>query len=166
MNPAWNSIAECLRSEIAGYGGMIHLFEEQQQQLFARDPDAVLRLSNEIESQVRLLHEQRRNREALVSAFATAHGQSASSTLRSLLNFFPAEVRPLLEALLSEVNVLIHRVRRVSRHNQILLARTIEQHQQILRQLRPDAFTQTYAANGRVSLTSNARPPASLQVAG
>jgi flagellar biosynthesis/type III secretory pathway chaperone len=166
MNPAWNSIAECLRSEIAEYGGLLSLFEQQQARLFARDPDSVLRLSSEIEAQLRLLHEQRRNREALVASLATSHGQPATATLRSLLPHFTPAVRPLLEALIDEVNVLIHRVRRVSRHNHLLLARTVEQQQVLLRQLRPDAFTQTYAPNGRVSLTSNARPPASLQAAG
>jgi hypothetical protein len=35
-----------------------------------------------------------------------------------------------------------------------------------MRQLRPDAFVQTYSAGGRKSLTSNARPAASLQAAG
>ncbi|MFI5337159.1 MAG: flagellar protein FlgN [Opitutales bacterium] len=166
MNQAWNSIADSLRAEIAEYGGLLHLFEQQQQSLFARDPDAVLRFSTEIEAQVRTLHEQRRNREALVAAFATGHDQPASATLRSLLPNFPAAVRPLLEALIAEVNVLIHRVRRVSRHNHLLLARTVEQHQLLLRQLRPDTFTHTYAADGRASVTSNARPPASLQAAG
>ncbi len=166
MNSAWNSIAECLRTEIAGYGGLLARFEQQQQALFSRDPDAVLRLSTEIESQVRTLHEQRRNREALVAAHATGNGQPATATLASLLPVFPAEVRPLLEALIREVNVLIHRVRRTSRQNHTLLARTVDQHQQLLRQLRPDTFTQTYAPNGRVSITSNARPAPSLRAAG
>lgn len=166
MNPVWISLTESLRSEIAEYGGLLHLFEEQQKCLFARDPDAVLRLSSDIESQVRTLHEHRRNREALVAAVATGQGQPASSTLRSLLPFFSADMRPLLEALIAEINVLIHRVRRTSRHNHTLLARTVEQHQLTLRQLRPDAFTQTYAPNGRVSITSNTRPAPSLQAAG
>ena len=47
------------------------------------------------------------------------------------------------------------RVRRTSRHNHTVLSRTLELHQETLRQLRPDAFTKTYAATGRVSLASN-----------
>lgn len=166
MNPAWQTLAECLRAEIVEYGALLRLFEEQQQALFARDPDTVLRYSAEIEQQVRLLHEQRRNREALVAAFATEHGHAPTSTLRALLPIFEADFRPLLEALITEINVLIHRVRRAVRHNHTLLAHTVEQHQQILRQLRPDSFTQTYAPNGRVSLTNNTRPAPALQAAG
>ena len=126
----------------------------------------MLHLSTEIEAQVRSLHEHRRHREALVAAAATGHGQPASATLRSLLPFFQAEVRPLLQALVGEVNVLIHRVRRTSRQNHTLLARTVDHHQQLLRQLRPDAFTQTYAPSGRVSITPTARPTATLRAAG
>ena len=60
-------------------------------------------------------------------------------------------VQPLLEALINELNVLIHRVRRMNRHNHALLARAVSSHREILQALRPEAFTQTYAANGRVA---------------
>jgi len=165
MNQNWKIIADALRNEIAEYGGLLGLFEEQQRQLFARDPDAVLRLSGEIETLVRQLHESRRNREALVAAFATEHGELPTATLRSLLPHFDAEVRPLLEALIAEINVLVHRVRRVSRHNQSMLSRAVEAQQELLRQLRPDAFMHTYAASGRVTL-SGVRPEPALRVAG
>jgi len=165
MNAYWESIAECLRSEIAEYGGLLHLFEAQQQSLFSRDADAVLRLSATIEEHVVVLSDCRRRREQSVAIFATAHGQSASSTLRSMLPWIPADARPLIEALIAEVNVLIHRVRRATRHNHALLARTVEAHQETLRQLRPDAFMKTYASSGRVSLSPVRATPA-LRAAG
>jgi flagellar biosynthesis/type III secretory pathway chaperone len=165
MKPHWTEIVDILRQELAGYGTLLRLFEEQQQQLFARDPEAVLQLGSDIERQVRVLHEVRRGRESLVAAFAGRHGQPVTATLRSLLPHFVAEVQPLIEALIKEINVLIHRVRRASRHNHTLLARAVESHQQTLRTLRPDAFTQTYAPTGRLSLTS-AHPAASLRAAG
>ncbi len=165
MDHAWKIIADALRHEIAEYGGLLHLFEDQQRYLFARNPDAVLRLSGEIESLVQSLHESRRNREALVAAFATENNELPTATLRTLLPHFAADVRPLLEALISEINILIHRVRRTSRHNHSLLSRTVEAQQELLRQLRPDAFTQTYAPTGRVSLTG-VRPEPAFKVAG
>jgi flagellar biosynthesis/type III secretory pathway chaperone len=165
MNNAWTPIADSLRNEIAEYGGLLHLFEQQQRRLFARDADGVLQLSADIEAQVRTLHDCRLVREEAVAAFALTNGQLASVTLRSLLPLFAVEVRPLLEALINEVNVLIHRIRRVSKHNNTLLARAIETHQQVLRQLRPDAFTSTYAPNGRMA-SAAVRPSPVLQAAG
>jgi len=166
MNEPWTIIAESLRTEIAGFGGLLNLFEEQQQRLFARDTDGVLRLSSEIEAHTHQMHLDRTRREQVVAEFALTQQQPAGSTLRSLLNFLPTAVRPLLEALISDVNRLIHRVRRLTRQNHLLLARAVESRQDLLRTLRPDAFQQTYSAAGRKSVVSNARAAGALQAAG
>lgn len=165
MSQLWKSIADALRAEVAEYGGLLHLFNEQQRLLFARDPDAVLRLSLEIEAQVARLHDCRMHREQVVVDFARLHGHPASATLRSMLPSITEEARPLVEALIGEVNRLIHRTRRVTRHNHALLARAVETHQELLRVMRPEAFTSTYAADGRKS-PARMRPAPALQAAG
>jgi flagellar biosynthesis/type III secretory pathway chaperone len=163
--PAWQTIAACLRAELAEYGGLLGHFEEQQRFLFERDASQVLRLSSVIEEQTHLLHDTRRQRENAVAAFAASNARPTTATLRSLLPLVEADARPLLEALIDEVNHLLHRVRRVSRHNHTLLSRTVELHQETLRLARPDAFTQTYAPNGRMMLGHVQSNPA-LQAAG
>lgn len=165
MSTHWEFIAECLRAELADYGGLLHLFEEQQRSLFDRNPDDVLRLANAIEGQARSVGESRCRREQAVAAFAQAHGKPSTTTLRAMLPLIDADARPLLEALINEVNTLLHRVRRTSRHNHTLLSRTLEVHQETLQQLRPNSFTKTYSPAGRVSLVS-ARPAATLRAAG
>ena len=55
MKINWEYIAECLRAELADYGGLLHLFENQQCALFNRDADSVLRFANEIEAHARAL---------------------------------------------------------------------------------------------------------------
>lgn len=162
MNQEWNLIADRLRQEVAEYGGLLQLFGRQEEALYERDADGVLRLSAAIEQQVLALHDFRRRREEAVAAFATARGAPATATLRSLLPHFAPAVRPLLEALVNEVNVLVHRVRRISRHNHTLLARAVDTHQQTLRALRPGDFTQTYAPNGRASISTPRQPAAFL----
>ena len=165
MNIRWESIADALRAELAEYGGLLHRFEAQQQSLLARDSAAVLQLSTEIEAQTRLAADRREQRERLVASFALGHGQPANATLRALLPLIEDVARPLLEALIAEVNVLLHRVRRANRHNHALLARTVEMHQEMLQQLRPTAFTKTYAPDGRVSVATGTAA-SSLRVAG
>lgn len=160
----WQSIAESLRQELTEYGALLSLFEQQQECLFKRDPDAVLRLGGEIEGQAHILQDCRARREQAVASFATSVGAAANATLRSLLPHVESDARPLLEALINEINVLLHRVRRTSRHNHALLSRTLELHQETLRQLRPDAFTKTYSPSGRVSLAAAGAP--SLRAAG
>lgn len=161
----WQPVAESLRKELAEYGALLNLFEQQQECLFRRDPDAVLRLGGEIEDQAQILNDCRRRREQAVASLAVYCRQPATITLRALLPRVESDARPLLEALINEINHLLHRVRRTSRHNHTLLSRTLELHQETLRQLRPDSFTKTYASNGRVSIAGAASTPA-LRVAG
>ena len=150
----WQPIAESLRAELAEYGGLLALFEEQQKYLFERNADEVLRLSTTIEQHMYAVQSCRRHREEVVAAFAAAQVQPANATLRSMLPLVEAAARPLLEALISEVNRLLHRVRRTSRQNHLYLSRTVSLHQEILQQILPNAFTKTYSPAGRVSIAT------------
>jgi hypothetical protein len=162
---SWESIASALRDELAESGQLLGLFEQQQQQLFDRDAGAVLNTGYEIEAQARAVGESRVRRELAVGALAEAHGLPTTSTLRSLLHLVEPAARPLLEALIAEVNLLLHRIRRVSRQNHTLLARAIEMNQETLQHLRPQAFPRTYSPAGRVALAP-AEPVATLKAAG
>ena len=167
MNNTWESIAQSLRDELQEYGGLLSLFEEQQGALFRRDSAGVLASVSLIEQQAQAAAGKRQRREQLVRDFARANGQPPLSTLRSLLPCFPAEVRPMLEALIDEVNRLVHRARRHARQNSLLLQRAIELHQEALRVLRPESFTKTYSARGQVSVaTATAAPATALQAVG
>lgn len=162
---SWETIAGHLREELADYGGLLHLFEAQQRALFDRDAAAVLQLATEIETHARTLAESRHRREQAVATFATDNDRPASSSLRSLLAFIEPDAQPLIEALINEVNTLLHRVRRTSRHNHSLLTRAVEVHQETLAHLRPNSFTKTYSPGGRVSVAS-AHSSATLHVSG
>jgi flagellar biosynthesis/type III secretory pathway chaperone len=161
----WEFIAECLRSELADYGGLLHLFEAQQRALFDRDASTVLQLATEIEHHARALSQSRSRREQAVTAFATENARPGSSSLRSLIPLIELDAQPLIEALINEVNTLLHRVRRTSRHNHSLLTRAVEVHQETLSHLRPNAFTKTYSPGGRISVSS-AHSSATLRAAG
>ncbi len=165
MTTHWEFIAESLRAELADYGGLLHLFETQQRALFDRDATNVLRLAGEIETHARTLAETRTRRERIVAEFATENGRPSTTSLRAMLPLIEADARPLLEALINEVNLLLHRVRRTSRHNHSMLSRAVEVHQEMLQQLRPNAFTKTYSPAGRVSVAA-ANPSTTLCAAG
>jgi len=150
-HPAWEEIAGDLRTEIAGYGGLLNALAAQQRSVLGRDVPAIVRLTGEIEALLEELQGHRRRREAAVADFARRHDLPAAATLRSLLPLFEEAARPLLEALMAEVNVLIHRTRRLNRHNHALLAHAAATHREIMQSLRPDAFIQTYTAGGRVA---------------
>ncbi len=167
MNNTWELIAHSLRDELQEYGGLLGLFEEQQGALFRRDAMGVLSTVTAIEEQARAAAGKRLAREQLVREFAQSQGRSPNATLRSLLECFPSEVRPMFEALISEINLLVHRARRGVRQNTMLLQRAIEMHQETLRTLRPESFTKTYSQRGQVSVTAPvAVAPGTLQAVG
>lgn len=161
----WPEIVTSLRAELAEYGGLLALFDEQQRALFAREANEVLRLSVVVEQQVRTLGHCRQRRESLVAGFATAHGRPEGATLRSLLPLIEDSARPLVEALIAEVNRLLHRVRHLSRQNHQLLSRAVSIHQETLEQLRPQAFTKTYTPAGRVTIAAS-QAASTLRAAG
>ncbi len=155
MNISWEFITECLRNELQEYGALLALFEEQQANLLRRDADQVAALALSIEDQARATHTSRERREQCVHAFAINCGCSSETSLRQMLPHFPAEVQPLLNALIDEINHLIHRIRRDARQNQMLLSRTVQAHEEALRTLMPESFpSRTYSQRGSVSATS------------
>jgi flagellar biosynthesis/type III secretory pathway chaperone len=154
MNTDWQPLADALRAELSEYGALLGLFDAQQNAILERDSEAILLCVSTIEEQMQRLGALRDEREELVRSFAAKFAQPASATLRSLLSFFAAEARPLLEALIDEINHLIHRARRRSRQNHLLLARAVEVRQEMLQTLRPESFTKTYSARGRVALST------------
>lgn len=165
MTTNWEFMAECLRTELADYGGLLHLFEAQQSSLFGRDPQAVLRFATEIEAQARVAADSRERRAQAVATFATAHSRPANSTVRSLLPLVTSDARPLIEALIAEVNLLLHRVRRTCRHNHMLLSRAVAMHQETMQHLRPNAFMKTYSPAGRLAVAVE-NTPVTLRAAG
>ena len=130
--------------------------------LFRRDADAVVAAANAIEEQARATQLVRERREHFVSSFALEQNLPAETSLRQLIPLFPADVQPLVQALSDEINHLIHRIRRDARQNQQILSRTVELHEETLRQLRPEAFSKTYSPRGAVSLN----PASAWQAAG
>ena len=65
-------------------------------------------------------------------------------------------MRPLVEALATEVNRLIGKVRRRAQQNQMLLARTIEVTQELCEKLKPGTVTRTYAPDGKMKIKAAA----------
>ncbi len=155
MHPHWEILVDHLRAELEGYGGLLQLFNEQQDNLLRGDSDAVLSYAHEIEAQIRIAGELRECREASVRLFAETNRRPPTSTLHQLLPCVSDEVRPLLSALIDEVNHLIRRVRHGARRNHDILSRAVQVHQETLRALRPSAFSKTYSPHGEVSISGD-----------
>ena len=145
-----DQIIEALRAELQEYGGLLNLFDEQQDAILNRKADLVTEIEPTIEAQLAILRTRRSQRESLVSAL------TPDTTLLQAILHFPQAMRPLVEALATEVNRLIAKVRRRAQQNQMLLARTIELTQELCEKLRPGTVTRTYSPNGKMKIKAAA----------
>jgi hypothetical protein len=164
MNNFFAPLVAELREELAGYGGLLHLFDEQQGHLWQRDALRVTDTAHAIEELAAATAAHRAARETWVRDFALAQGESPERTLRQLLPLFPQDLQLLLEALIREINHLVHRVRRRARQNHTLIARALELQREAVATLQPDSFIRTYAPTGRMSTAAEA--VGSLRAAG
>jgi hypothetical protein len=152
MSIEWEILADAFRNEVQEYGELLNLFEQQQGAILGRDPDMVLALTDMLETQVKTVDQCLREREAVVRNLALACNQDGDTPLRQLIANAPEPMRLLLLALIEEVNRLVYSTKRRARQNQMLLFRSVDVSQQILRRLNPDEVVQTYSSNGRSNL--------------
>jgi flagellar biosynthesis/type III secretory pathway chaperone len=148
----YDSLIVALRDEVQEYGELLSLFNDQQTAILERNPGRVLEIQDTIKEQLLTINDCRKRREQTAKEFAATVGADPSSTVKQLIEKCEETVRPLLNALIYEVNQLISKTRRRGHQNQMLLARSIEVSQQILQRLNPGGLTKTYSRRGQISL--------------
>lgn len=148
----WGAAATALREELAQYGRLLNLFDEQQNLILRRDPDGVLEVNGKIEEHLEVVREVRRHREDVIRESAQIAGFYPDATLTQHISCFPEPVRPMFQALITEINRLLTHTRRRAGQNRALLARALELSEQLLQKVRPDRVTKTYSNRGRLRL--------------
>ena len=154
-NRDWEPLVETLRAELEEYGALFNHLTRQQEEIFARRVDTVLEINGDLDDQTRIIASARERRQEVMDDLVKRSGLPAGTRLTGMLDQFPDFVRPLLEALVRDINLMINRTRRKARQNHILLARAVELTQETLRLLQPGSFTKTYARSGQVSVTGD-----------
>lgn len=162
----WEPLVETLRNELQEYGGLYNLLGRQQDRILERKTDAILAVTEEIEVQTHAVAQLRSRREELVAGLTARAGGRAPGSLRALLPAFPDVVRPLFEALMTDINHMVRRNRQKARQNHLLLSRAMELTEQTLRVLQPENFTRTYERSGKVGFAGRAKPSARYQAVG
>lgn len=148
----WDPLVELLRHEVQEYGGLFNLLDRQQHEIFQRDPQQVLDTNDEIERYMADMGGLRQRREQLVREMARACGADEEQPLSKMLPYFPDFMRPMLQALVEEINHMIRRTRQKARQNFMLLSRTMEITHQTMQALQPDNYNKTYSKKGRVGV--------------
>jgi flagellar biosynthesis/type III secretory pathway chaperone len=149
----FKEIVSALQNELQEYGGLLHLFDRQQQCIVHQDPTGFLDINMDVDEQIAKLTQIRHNREELVRQSAVVAGKPEDITLSALTHSFQPEHQPLLKALIDEINDLITRTQRRTRQNRMLQAQCVESARQLLAVRNPGAMPGTYGAHGQVRTT-------------
>jgi hypothetical protein len=102
-----------------------------------------------LELQAEACHTARKRRERFVHAVAERLDLGEGTKAAELIPHFATELRPLLEALIEEIERLIETVRNRARQNHMLLSRACELNQELLNWLHPGSATTTYSKTGK-----------------
>lgn len=153
----WDPLVELLRNEVQEYGGLYNLLERQQEEIFKRDPQLVLDTNAEIEGYMSDMGGLREKRESLVREMARTFGADEEQPLSKLLNYFPDFMRPMLQALVEEINHMIGRTRQKARQNFMLLSRTMEINHETMQRLQPGNYNKTYSKKGRIGIKTQSQ---------
>jgi len=126
MTAPLEQVIEALRNELQQYGEMLALLEAQQEAVSQRESGSILKSVPAIEAQGIAIQEARRTRETHQRQLAWALGRPDSVTFQEIIPLLPEQYRPLVSALVQEINQLLGRVRHFAEQNHLQLRHSLE----------------------------------------
>jgi hypothetical protein len=116
----WDELVNSLREELQEKGGLLRLVNQQTEILYRRDVLEANRIGDQIGQQLRLTAGCTQHREMILRDTAAQVGLGEDAKAEAILKCFPEYVQPLLEALITEVHRLSHRLEERLKQNQSL----------------------------------------------
>lgn len=140
MTKALQKVIDSLRNELQQYGEMLALLEAQQDVVTQREPESVLTSIAAVETQSVAIEGARQGRETAQRQLAWALGRADNNhSFQHLLPLLPDDYRPLVTALVQEINELLERVRERAEYNHAQLRRALELMERFISTLSPQA---------------------------
>lgn len=146
-----DTLVDSLRFELQQYGEALALLEEQQELIVQRAAGGVMNSVSSIQSQAHQILVARERRASLQKELAHELRLPEDATLADLIRRLPAQYQPLVQALLEENNQLLFKVRQRAKQNHVLLSRSLELMQALIRSLLPAGAGVVYTSGGDVA---------------
>jgi FlgN protein len=132
-------LIDSLRHELQEYGEMLALLDAQQELTSQPGSESVLRSITAVEGQTAALSHARQARERCQRQLAWSLGLPESDTFAQLLPSLPCEYRPLVGALVIEINQLLEQVRARAEISHAQLRRSVHLMERFVATLSPEA---------------------------
>ena len=151
----WDELADALRDELAEYGGLLSLLDEQRDAISSMKVDAILEANTRVQEQSASAVHYTNLREEVCARLARGAGCNPEATVKELLSHMPLEARAMFESLVDEGQGVVRNAKKKVDRNSLLLSRTSELNEKLLVTLRPQSTTKTYNKRGSVYLKTD-----------
>lgn len=140
MTTALQQVIDSLRNELQQYGEMLALLEAQHCVVTQREPQSVLTSIAAVETQSVAIETARRERATAQQKLAWSLGRTDDRhAFQYLLPLLPEDYRPLITALVQEINELLQRVRERAEQNHSQLRRALDLMERFITTISPQA---------------------------
>ncbi|MSR42642.1 MAG: flagellar protein FlgN [Pedosphaera sp.] len=160
MSRGLEQLIGTLRDELTECGELLALLEEQQSFIIVRSTEGLLKNIEQVNVQFEKVSAVRQLREENQRRYAVEIGFPVASSFGDISGRVAAEYRPLLGALVEEINGVLENLHQWLRQNYRLLGRSLDLLQQLIKGLFPTTVGSTYSRRGY--LTPTAPPPSTL----
>lgn len=150
MNEELDLLVSALREELAQYGEMLALLDQEQEQVVARGNQELLNTVASINQQSEVIRGARDHRGEIQQTVASRFQLAEEATFEDLRTALPENYCILITELVNENNELLIRVQSRARQNHVLLTRSLELMQKLIGTLFPSGRSTTYGGNGTV----------------
>jgi flagellar biosynthesis/type III secretory pathway chaperone len=144
----WDELADALRDELAEYGGLLGLLDEQREAISRRNLDLLTEVNLRVQEQAAAAIRCKNIRELAHNGMARAAGLPENATIRDLIARMPMNVRPMFESLAREGADVAEKAREKAKRNNTLLTHAGDLNDKLLMAARPRSATRTYNARG------------------
>lgn len=146
----WDELADALRDELAEYGGLLALLDEQRDAIAKGGVDDILEAGEKVREQARAAEERRALREEVSARIAARTGKNSEASVRELVSAIPPGARMMFESLIDEGAQVVRLSQKKVRRNSLMLARAADLNEKLLMAMRPQSATKTYNKRGGV----------------
>ena len=146
----WDELADALRDELAEFGGLLSLLDEQRNAILQRRVEVLMEVNARVQEQAASAEHFRLVREEVAARFARGLGCGPEATVLDLVARFPVEVQGMFRALVDEDAGVADSARKKAQRNAQLLARAGDLNERLLVAMRPQSTTKTYNKRGSI----------------
>ena len=151
MNEELDLLVAALREELAQYGEMLALLDQEQEQVVARGSQELLDTVASINQQGEIIRQAREHRGECQRGVASNLNLSEDATFEDLRQELPENYGILITELVNENNELLQRVQSRARQNHVLLTRSLDMMQKLIGVMFPNGRSTTYGGDGSVN---------------